>query len=147
MKGVIKLRSNDCIFCKIANGEIPSKTLFENEKFRVIMDIRPATRGHILIIPKEHYADIYDIKESFLSEGFLLAGKLARQMTKALGCHGFNIVQNNGKAAGQTVFHFHIHLIPRYEEDGVSLGWKDKEITDKELDELLQVITSEVKEK
>lgn len=138
------MNSNNCIFCKIANGEIPSRTLFENDKFRVILDRAPATRGHSLIIPKVHFADINEIEDDFMSEGFLLAKKIASQMKKALKCDGFNIVQNNGKASGQTVFHFHIHLIPRYNDDGVSLGWKDMDVTDNELDELLCIITKEV---
>ena len=112
------MRDSNCIFCKIAAGEIPSKTIYEDGTFRVILDISPATRGHALIIPKEHYANIYELPEEQAAAAIILAKKLASHMAEALECDGFNIIQNNGEAAGQTVFHFHMHLIPRYEKDG-----------------------------
>ena len=108
---------SECIFCKIANGEIPSAALFEDENFRVILDLGPASRGHALILPKAHYADIYEIPGELAAEAMVLAKKMAVKMTEVLKCDGFNIVQNNGEVAGQTVFHFHMHLIPRYEDD------------------------------
>lgn len=117
---------NNCIFCKIANGEIPSKTLYEDDMFRVIMDISPASKGHSLILPKKHFANIYELDNETACEALVLAKRMASVMTEALGCDGFNILQNNGEAAGQTVFHFHIHLIPRYENDGVGLDMEGK---------------------
>ena len=128
---------SDCIFCKIANGEIPSATLYEDEQFRVILDLGPASRGHALILPKEHYANLYEINEETAAAAMKLARKMAIAMTKALGCSGFNVVQNNGTSAGQTVFHFHIHLIPRYEGDGVALGWKPGELTEEQKEDIL----------
>ncbi|MGI6010157.1 MAG: HIT family protein [Ruminococcus sp.] len=131
---------SDCIFCKIANGEIPSATLYEDEKFRVILDLGPASKGHALILPKKHYADIYEIEDETAASAMVLAKKMAAAMTRALGCSGFNVVQNNGASAGQTVFHFHIHLIPRYDNDNVGLGWKPGELTDEVRDEIVKEV-------
>lgn len=131
----------DCIFCKIANGSIPSKTIYEDEKFRVILDLGPATKGHALILPKEHYADIYEIPEETIGDAMKLAKKMAGLMTDKLGCDGFNIVQNNGEAAGQTVKHFHIHLIPRYKDDGQHILWEPGEVSKDELELIKRQIT------
>ena len=108
---------SDCIFCKLAGGEIPTATLYEDDDFRIILDAGPATKGHCLILPKGHYANIYELPDELASKVFVLAKKTAARLQKALGCDGMNIVQNNGTAAGQTVFHFHMHLIPRYKGD------------------------------
>lgn len=132
------MRDDNCIFCKIANGEIPSATFYEDEEFRVILDLGPASKGHALILPKEHYANIYELNEETVAKAFVLAKKMAERMTKALNCDGFNIVQNNGSVAGQTVFHFHMHLIPRYEGDGVGLGWKPGTLTDESKAEIIE---------
>ena len=109
----------NCIFCKIANGEIPSSTIYEDDSFRVILDLSPATKGHALILPKKHMADIFEMDEATASSIFVLASRIAKAMKTALNCDGLNIVQNNGPVAGQTVFHFHMHLIPRYNDDGL----------------------------
>ena len=111
----------DCIFCKIANGEIPAATLYEDEDFRVILDLGPASKGHALILPKAHAANIYELSDEMAAKAMILAKKMATAMTEALKCDGFNIVQNNGECAGQTVFHFHMHLIPRYQGDTVGI--------------------------
>lgn len=128
----------NCIFCKIANGEIPAATIYEDERFRVILDLGPASKGHALILPKEHYADIYEIPEDLAGEAYKLAARLAKKLTEVLNCDGFNIVQNNKEAAGQTVFHFHMHLIPRYENDQVGLGWKPGTLTEEVKQEILE---------
>ena len=104
----------NCIFCKIANGDIPSYTIAEDADFKAIMDIAPATKGHALVIPKQHYADIYEIDPEVLGKAVQFGQKVIKHATPVLGCDGYNLVQNNGEAAGQTVFHFHMHLIPRY---------------------------------
>ena len=106
---------SECIFCRIANGEIPSATLYEDDDFRVILDLGPASKGHALILPKSHAANIYELPDELAGKAMVLAKKMAGRMTEALECDGFNIVQNNGEVAGQTVFHFHMHLTPRYE--------------------------------
>ncbi len=132
------MKEENCIFCKIASGEIPSKTIYEDNEFRVILDISPASKGHALIIPREHYADIYELPEDMAGHVMVLAKKLAAHMTEALNCDGFNIVQNNGEVAGQTVFHFHMHLIPRYREDGNQdkLCWNHLELSQEELEDI-----------
>ena len=130
----------DCIFCKIANGEIPSATLYEDEEFRVILDLGPASKGHSLILPKKHAANIYELPEETAGKAMILAKKMARKLTDALNCDGFNIVQNNGEIAGQTVFHFNMHLIPRYEGDGVGLTWKPGQLSDEDKEEILNKV-------
>ena len=137
------MKDTNCIFCKIANGEIPSKTLYEDEDFRVILDLWPASKGHALILPKNHYANLYELPEETAGEVMKLAKRMAAQMTERLGCEGFNLVQNNGELAGQTVFHFHMHLIPRYREDGQKIGWKPQEVSQEELEETRKQITGE----
>ena len=133
---------SDCIFCKIANGEIPSATLYEDEDFRVILDLGPASKGHALILPKAHAANIYEISDDMAAKAMILAKKMATKMTEALKCDGFNIVQNNGEPAGQTVFHFHMHLIPRYEGDQVGITWKPGTLTDEVKNEILERLKS-----
>lgn len=135
------MKDNNCIFCKIAAGEIPSKTLYEDDDFRVILDLNPATRGHGLILPKNHFANLYELPEKTAGEVMKLAKKMAQIMTDKLKCDGFNLVQNNGEQAGQTVFHFHMHLIPRYKDDGQVLGWKEQRTTQEELEEVKNIIT------
>ena len=130
------MKKEDCIFCKIANGEIPSKTLYEDGDFRVILDLGPATRGHALILPREHADNLYELPEDTAAKVFVLAKKMATKMTEKLHCDGLNIVQNNGEAAGQTVRHFHMHLIPRYENDGQHILWNPGESTPEELEEI-----------
>ena len=137
------MKQDNCIFCKIAAGEIPSKTIYEDEKFRVILDINPATKGHALIIVKEHYENIYELPEDTAAAAMVLAKRLAKHMTEILKCDGFNIIQNNGKTAGQTVFHFHVHLIPRYEGDGnqEKMSWNHLELSQEELDDICQKLS------
>lgn len=132
------MRDDNCIFCKIAAGEIPSTTLYEDDDFRVILDLGPASKGHALILPKEHYRNLYDIDDETLAKAALLAKKMVKKLTDVLGCDGYNVVQNNEPCAGQTVFHFHIHLIPRYEGDKVGLGWHVGELTDEVKNEILE---------
>lgn len=135
---------DNCIFCKIAAGDIPSATLYEDDDFRVILDLGPASKGHALILLKSHYANIYEIPDELAGKVMKLAKKMASAMTKALGCDGFNLVQNNGEAAGQTVFHFHIHLIPRYKDDRVGLTWAPGNLTDDVRDEIVKKVKAEL---
>ena len=131
------MKDETCIFCKIANGEIPSATLYEDEEFRVILDISPASKGHALILPKEHYANLYELSDELAAKALVLAKKMTLKMKDILNCDGYNVVQNNGESAGQTVFHFHMHLIPRYEGDQVGLGWNMGELKDADRQEIL----------
>ena len=136
------MREESCIFCKIAAGEIPSKTLYEDEEFRVILDLGPATKGHALILPKDHYRDLFELPDEKAAKVMVLAKKMAAQMTQRLGCEGFNLVQNNGELAGQTVFHFHMHLIPRYKDDSQKekLGWTPGKPSHEELENIRTMI-------
>ncbi len=132
------MKESSCIFCRLANGEIPTNTIYEDEMFRVILDAAPAAKGHALIIPKEHYADLYEIDEETAGAAMKLAKKLAAHMTNVLQCDGFNLVQNNGEVAGQTVFHFHLHLIPRYKnmKNNDILLWNHENFTEDEMKEI-----------
>lgn len=129
--------SENCIFCKIANGEIPSATLYEDEDFRVILDLGPASKGHALILPKEHAANIFELPDDLAAKAIVLAKKIAATLKEGLHADGVNIVQNNGEAAGQTVFHFHMHIIPRYKGDTVNVTWKPGELTEDAKEEIL----------
>ena len=127
------MMKDDCIFCKLANGVIPTNSIYEDEDFNVILDLAPATKGHALILPKAHADNLYELSDETAAKVFVLAKKLAASMTEKLSCDGFNVVQNNGSVAGQTVFHFHMHLIPRYEDDGQKISWRPMEVSAEEL--------------
>lgn len=138
-KGILIMKDN-CIFCKIANGDIPSRKLYEDDNFIVIMDLGPATKGHSLVIPKEHYADLYEMPADLVGEAMKVAQKMAVKMKDALQADGFNIVQNNGEVSGQTVFHFHLHLIPRYKEDEPCITWTPHTMSAEEMDAIKEII-------
>jgi len=131
------MKNENCIFCKLANGDIPTATLYEDDDFRVILDAGPAAKGHALILPKEHYANLYELDDELAAKVLVLAKKMITKLTAILDCDGYNIVQNNGEAAGQTVFHFHLHMIPRYKDDEVGLGWKMGTLTDEDKEDIL----------
>lgn len=135
------MKKDNCIFCKIIGGEIPSYVLYEDEQFKVILDVNPATKGHALILPKEHYANLYELPEETAADAMKLAQRMMRKMTEKLDCDGFNIVQNNGEAAGQTVFHFHMHLIPRYKNDGEILKYIAGDPGPEELERIKKTLT------
>ena len=129
------MKKDDCIFCKIAAGEIPSRKIYEDSDLIAIMDLNPTSEGHSLIIPKEHCTNIYDIDEDIAAKVMKTAKKLATKMTVALNCDGFNLLQNNGETAGQTMFHFHMHLIPRYKDaDNNMLKFTSVSFSDEEMD-------------
>ena len=121
------MKDDSCIFCKLANGDIPTTTLYEDEDFRIIFDASPATVGHALILPKEHAADVFEITDELQAKAYVLAKKAAAVLVDVFGADGINILQNTGAAAGQSVFHFHIHLIPRYENDKAMVQWRPGE--------------------
>lgn len=134
------MKDDNCIFCKLANGDIPTATLYEDDDFRVILDANPAAKGHALIIPKNHYRDLYELDDEIASKVMVLAKKMITKMTDILGCDGYNLVQNNGECAGQTVFHYHLHLIPRCKGDDVGIGWKLNELTEEDKADILSKI-------
>lgn len=133
-----------CIFCKIAGGEIPSSTVYEDADFRVILDLGPASKGHALILPKEHYKDLCELDEAIAAKVMPLAAKIGKAMKKSLGCAGFNVVQNNGAEAGQTVFHFHVHIIPRYEGGPAMVTWEPGKADPEKLAELGRTISEAI---
>lgn len=129
-----------CVFCKIANGQIPASTVYEDDEFRVILDLGPASKGHALILPKNHFKDVCELDEKTAARILLLGAKIGAAMKKSLGCAGFNLVQNNGEAAGQTVFHFHMHVIPRYEGGPAIVSWTPGQAAPEELAETARMI-------
>ena len=135
------MKKDDCIFCKLANGSIPTNTLYEDEDFRVILDLEPATRGHALIIPKEHAANLFEFPDEKAAGAFVLAKKMAVRMKEKLHCDGVHLVQNNGELAGQTIFHFHIHVIPRYVNDGQRIEWEKGSPSQDDLESVKTLIT------
>ena len=136
------MKKDDCIFCKLANGEIPTNTIYEDNDFRVFLDAAPATCGHCLIVPKEHFDNLEELSDDVASKVFPLARKMMKLLKDKLGWDGFNVVQNNGEVAGQTVFHFHTHLIPRYKDDGQNLNMIPTSPKEGELEDVLSRIVS-----
>ena len=130
----------DCIFCKIANGEIPSATVFEDEKVRVILDLGPAAKGHALVLPKEHFKDAAEAPEELLGHVMAAGARIGAAQMRAFGAEGFNLIQNNGEAAGQSVFHLHLHVIPRKAGDGAVGLWKPGKTTPEEMQKAAQAI-------
>lgn len=137
------MRDDNCIFCKLANGVFPTNTIYEDEDFRVILDLGPVTKGHALILSKEHYKNLYELPEETAGKVMMLAKKMATRMTDKLQADGFNLLQNNNEVAGQTVFHFHLHLIPRYNDDGQELTMKPGKPSEEELLAVKEILISE----
>lgn len=137
------MKDEKCIFCKLANGDIPTNSIYEDNDFKVILDADPATKGHALILPKNHFANLIEADDEVLKKALPLAKKVAKNMMEKLGCAGVNIVQNNGEAAGQTVHHLHIHVIPRYEDDPdkTICGWSHQKFTDEEIAEVVKKLS------
>lgn len=128
----------DCIFCKIINKELPTRTIYEDEDIQVIMNTNPITDGHLLILPKKHYENIFDIKEEIIAHSIkVLREKLYPLIKEKLNCEGITICENN--FLGQEIKHFHIHVIPRYKNDNVDFSYNKDKITD--LDKVFQQLT------
>ena len=131
---------NDCIFCKIAAGEIPSACIYEDDDFKAFLDISPAVKGHVIIIPKKHADNLFDLSEEEASKIFVIASNIGKAIKEELNCDGLNVLQNNGEIAGQTVFHFHMHLIPRFKNDNVKITWNSTEYDKNEMEQLKDAI-------
>jgi histidine triad (HIT) family protein len=114
----------DCLFCRIASGELPSTRVDEDERTVAFMDINPATRGHVLVVPREHSVDLTEIAEDDLAAVAAMAKRIALRQQERLGADGINLLNSCGKVAWQTVFHFHLHVIPRYVNDPLRLPWE-----------------------
>ena len=130
--------AEDCLFCGIVEGSIPSETIDSDEHTVAFMDIAPATPGHALVVPRKHSADLLEIEADDLSATTLAAQRLARRMKEALEVDGIDLINACGAAAWQTVFHFHIHVVPRYEDDPLKLPWIPEEGDKAEIAELAQ---------
>lgn len=143
MKGSVQMTS--CIFCKIIEGTIPSAKIYEDEHVYAFMDIMPVTKGHVLLIPKKHVENIYDFTEIDAANFFAAAPKIANVLKDQFKPAGMNLLQNNGAPAGQTVFHYHLHFIPRYDEtDGFDLAsWQPKK--DIFTTEKIQALAAEIR--
>jgi histidine triad (HIT) family protein len=135
---------SSCIFCKIIAGEIPSACVYEDEDFKVIMDIFPAAKGHVIILPKKHSTDLYELDDETTARALMVARKVAKAMKAELHCDGINLLQNNGEAAGQTVFHFHMHLIPRYKDDQIKIPWAPGKYADGEAEAVATAIAAKL---
>lgn len=135
----------NCIFCKIIAGEIPSATIYEDGEFKVIMDISPAAKGHAILLSKKHYANLFALEDETASKALIVARKVAKAIMEEFHCDGLNVLQNNGEAAGQTVFHFHIHLIPRYNNDKVNVNWAQGKYEDGEAAKVAEAIAKRIK--
>jgi histidine triad (HIT) family protein len=116
----------NCIFCKIVKGEIPSEKIYENEKFLAFLDLFPSTEGHTLIVPKKHYENIFDIPQDILKDSIEVAQKIASLLKEKLGAEGINLLNSNNKIAQQEIPHYHLHVIPRYSKDNFEIVFKDK---------------------
>ena len=139
------MKKDDCIFCKLANGIIPTNSLYEDDVVKVIFDAGPASSGHVLVLPKEHFDNVYSLDDDTAAHIFQVAVKVAKALKEGLNLEGLNIVQNNGEIAGQTVFHFHMHIIPRYKGDTVNVGWKPGEVTDEEIEKIKSLVCPRLK--
>lgn len=126
------MKDKDCIFCLLANGDIPTAKVYEDDDLTVILDAGPATKGHALVLPKDHYKNITEVPQELAGKLVAIASKVGNAQMKALGAAGFNIVINTNEAAGQTVFHCHVHVIPRYEGDAGIVSWVPGEAKDSE---------------
>ena len=138
------MTKDDCIFCKLANGVFPTNSIYEDEKFNVILDVSPANRGHALILPKQHFDNIFEIDDETASKIMPLAKKIATAVKKVTECDGVNVQQNNGTAAGQSVFHLHVHIIPRFDDDKFKLVWDPKSFSDEELAATAEELRAEI---
>lgn len=131
-----------CIFCNIISGEIPSYKVYEDDNFYAFLDISQATYGHTLVVPKQHFENLFAIPDFLLEKMLILVRDLASKIKTATNCKGINILNNNGEAAGQSVHHFHIHIIPRYDNDNFSIKAIENKLNNEEFKALLFKINS-----
>jgi histidine triad (HIT) family protein len=123
----------DCIFCKVLAGEIPSEKIYEDEHAIAVMDINPWTRGHSVVFPRKHAENLYEIEDDELQHVAVAAKRVAASVRDALDCDGVNLLQSNGRAAWQTIFHLHVHVIPRYDDDPLELPTRPQPASPEEL--------------
>lgn len=133
-------KQTSCIFCKIANGSIPCYKVYEDNEVIAFLDINPASRGHTLVLPKEHFSSMVTCPRDLLDHVYEVAQLIAQAQIAQLGASGCNIISNVGSAAGQTVEHFHVHVIPRYTDDGLKLEFPPKQLTAGDMESVLSSI-------
>jgi len=131
----------DCIFCKIIEGDLPSYKIYEDKRALAFLDINPVSKGHIVVVPKEHYLNMFDVPPDILKDLVVVSQKLAKISTEALGIKGYNFTVNNGRVAGQVIDHLHFHIIPRSEGDNLHL-WPGKAFTNEEMRRTADTIKS-----
>ena len=129
-----------CIFCKIADGKIPAAKVYEDDKIISFLDIMPANKGHCLVVPKKHYETFLDIPDEDLKSLIIATKKVTKALSLSMGNGSYNLVMNNGKIAGQVVYHAHIHIIPRFKGDRLRIKWSHKKYTEKEMEEVQEKI-------
>ena len=134
---------DECLFCKIADGSIPSQKVYEDEKVVAFLDINPATPGHTLVAPKKHFSSIFDADEETLAAMISAAKKIAERLRDKLDAEGVNVIQNNGQIAGQIVNHIHIHVVPRYKDDKVIISFPRTKTEEKDLVEVHKKLSEE----
>ncbi len=134
----------DCVFCKIISGEIPSKKVYENDNTIAFLDINPANKGHVLVAPKRHFENIFDVTDSCLKEIVSAVKMMSKRIKSKLGTDAINIVQNNGRYAGQLVNHIHFHVIPRYPNDRVIITYQRAHLTDSEMADAQKKLSEEI---
>jgi histidine triad (HIT) family protein len=135
---------SDCIFCRIISGDIPASLLLDNDSVVSFLDINPVNRGHALVVPKRHAASLLDLQDEELAAAAAGIRQVAAAVKAATGCPAFNVLQNDGRAAGQLVAHVHFHVIPRGPDDGFSFGWRQLAYGEGELDEMVRKVTAEL---
>ncbi|MCX6707176.1 MAG: HIT family protein [Candidatus Woesearchaeota archaeon] len=133
----------DCIFCKIIKGEIPSSKVYEDKHVFAFLDIAPVNKGHVLVVPKNHSLDFSDMADEDIKAVFVAAKKIANAVMKGTGAQGYNLGMNNKKAAGQLVMHSHLHIIPRFDDDGLK-HWPAKKYTEGEAEKVKDVIIKQI---
>jgi len=132
--------NQDCIFCEIVEGDAPAWKVYEDEHFVAFLNINPATKGHILVVPKEHYPQLLDLPEHELKHIMKVVQEVADSVIEATDADGFNVLQSNNPVAGQEIFHMHFHIIPRYHGDSVEIDWEEGELSEEEAEDLLKGI-------
>lgn len=133
----------DCLFCKIISGEIPSRKVYEDADCIAFLDINPANPGHVLVVPRGHSENIYDVTENELKKAITAVKKVAVDIKEKLNAQGINVMQNNGRIAGQIVNHIHFHVIPRFENDNMIISYKRTHLTDNQLEEVQKRLAGE----
>ncbi|NPA85758.1 MAG: HIT family protein [Crenarchaeota archaeon] len=133
---------SECVFCRIVRGELPSWKVYEDEEVMAFLDINPATPGHTLVIPKKHYRNILDAPDEVVAKVFKVAKKISEAVVNGLGAKGVNVITNAEEVAGQVVFHFHVHVVPRYSPDELRFEYTPKKYSEEEAEEIVKKIKS-----